>query len=119
MHMSVEHIARIVDPVARDLIGVSLSYSGEPLLNRRLPDIVAYLDRRHICTSFPTNLSMNAYARLRGGFARATYGQSMHPVCRRCLGISGESAPPSTGRRVPIPLQVRPTGAPAASGEAT
>jgi len=58
MHLTVERIARIVDPIVREVVGVSLSYSGEPLLNRDLPQIVRYLHERRICTSFPTNLSV-------------------------------------------------------------
>jgi MoaA/NifB/PqqE/SkfB family radical SAM enzyme len=58
MRMSVDRIAEIVDPVARDLIGVSLSGYGEPLLNQALPDIVTYLRSRRICTTFPTNMSV-------------------------------------------------------------
>jgi radical SAM protein with 4Fe4S-binding SPASM domain len=58
MHLTVERIARIVDPIVRELVGVSLSYSGEPLLNRELPQIVRYLHERRICTGFPTNLSV-------------------------------------------------------------
>ncbi len=58
MHLTVERIAQIIDPVARDVVGVSLSLTGEPLLNRDLPEIVAYIHRRGICTSFPTNLSV-------------------------------------------------------------
>jgi radical SAM protein with 4Fe4S-binding SPASM domain len=27
------------------------------------------------------------YARLRAGFARDRYGEDMHPVCRRCVGL--------------------------------
>ncbi len=42
MHLTVERITRIIDPIVRELVGVSLSYSGEPLLNRELSQIVRY-----------------------------------------------------------------------------
>jgi MoaA/NifB/PqqE/SkfB family radical SAM enzyme len=58
MRLTVERVAKIVEPVARDLIGVSLSGYGEPLFNRALPDIVTYLREQRICTTFPTNLSV-------------------------------------------------------------
>jgi len=58
MHLTVARVARIVEPVSRDLVGVSLSFGGEPLLNRELPGIVAYLHGLDIGTSFPTNLSV-------------------------------------------------------------
>jgi len=58
MHLNVDRIARIIDPIANDLIGVSLSFSGEPLLNRQLPEIVSYIHHHRIYTSFPTNLSV-------------------------------------------------------------
>lgn len=43
MHLTIRRIARIVDPIVRELVEVSLSYSGEPLLNRELSQIVRYL----------------------------------------------------------------------------
>jgi MoaA/NifB/PqqE/SkfB family radical SAM enzyme len=58
MHLSVDTLARVVQPVERQLLGVSLSYLGEPLLNRELPHLIAWLHSRRICTSFPTNLSV-------------------------------------------------------------
>jgi MoaA/NifB/PqqE/SkfB family radical SAM enzyme len=58
MHLTVDRVARIVHPIVRELVGVSLSNSGEPLLNRELPEIVHYLHERRICTGFPTNLSV-------------------------------------------------------------
>jgi MoaA/NifB/PqqE/SkfB family radical SAM enzyme len=58
MHLSVEHISRIIAPIQSNLVGVSLSYSGEPMLNRALPAIVQYLHDRNICTSFASNLSV-------------------------------------------------------------
>jgi len=58
MHLTVERTARIVDPIVRELVGVSLSLSGEPLLNRELSHIIRYLHDHRICTSFPTNLSV-------------------------------------------------------------
>ena len=58
MQLSGETVSRIIDPIARDLIRVSLSYSGEPLLNRDLPEIVAHIHGRGIYTSFASNLSI-------------------------------------------------------------
>jgi MoaA/NifB/PqqE/SkfB family radical SAM enzyme len=58
MHLTIDTLARIVEPVEQDLLGVSLSYIGEPLLNKELPQLVRWLHERRICTSFPTNLSV-------------------------------------------------------------
>jgi organic radical activating enzyme len=62
MHLTKERVERIIGALDKTLLGVSLSYLGEPLLNRDLPEIVEAIHRRRICTSFPTNLSV----RLRG-----------------------------------------------------
>jgi radical SAM protein with 4Fe4S-binding SPASM domain len=40
-----------------------------------------------------------AYERLRSGFDRKTYGETMNPVCRRCLGLSEE---PEIGQLVTL-----------------
>jgi MoaA/NifB/PqqE/SkfB family radical SAM enzyme len=56
MHMDLDRLTAIVDPIAKDLLGVSLSNTGEPLLNRQLPELVSYLHGRRVCTTFPTNL---------------------------------------------------------------
>ncbi len=58
MQLTVERLAAIVEPMAPTLLGVSLSYSGEPLLNRRISEIIRYLHARNIAVSFPTNLSL-------------------------------------------------------------
>ena len=58
MHLTVERVAEITRTIESNLIGVSLSYSGEPMLNRALPDIIAYLHQKKISTSFATNLSV-------------------------------------------------------------
>ena len=58
MHLSVEQLRKVVDPLASKLIGVSFSYSGEPLLNSSLCELVSYVHGRNICTSFSTNLSV-------------------------------------------------------------
>src|SRR5258708_9032179 len=48
----------MIELIIPTLIGVSLSYSGEPLLNRQVPDLVRYLHEARISTSFSTNLSI-------------------------------------------------------------
>lgn len=58
MHLSVERLSRAIDSIVPELIGVSFSYSGEPLLNRSITDLVKYVHERGICTSFSTNLSV-------------------------------------------------------------
>jgi MoaA/NifB/PqqE/SkfB family radical SAM enzyme len=58
MQLSCESIAKIVDTISQNLVGASLSYSGEPMLNRRLPEIISYLHKKNICTSFASNMSV-------------------------------------------------------------
>lgn len=57
-HLSLERVRAIVRPMKSYLIGASLSYSGEPLLNKKLFPIVEHLHSQGIYTSFPTNLSL-------------------------------------------------------------
>jgi radical SAM protein with 4Fe4S-binding SPASM domain len=57
-HLTLENFKRMIDPIVDTTLGVSISFRGEPLLNRQLPAIVAYAHARGIATSFPTNLSM-------------------------------------------------------------
>src|SRR5260370_27622863 len=58
MHLTVDRLNQMIEPIIPTLIGVSLSYSGEPLLNRQVPDLVRYLHEARISTSFSTNLSI-------------------------------------------------------------
>jgi radical SAM protein with 4Fe4S-binding SPASM domain len=58
MNLTLERFKRIIDPVASTTLGVSLSFRGEPMLNRELPKIAAYAHRKGIATSFPTSLSV-------------------------------------------------------------
>jgi radical SAM protein with 4Fe4S-binding SPASM domain len=52
-----ETFARIVEPVADTLLGVSLSLRGDPLMNSETLDIVDYCTRHNVGTVFPTNFS--------------------------------------------------------------
>jgi organic radical activating enzyme len=58
MNLTLERFKQIIDPVASTTLGVSLSFRGEPMLNRDLPKIIAYAHRKRIGTSYPTNLSV-------------------------------------------------------------
>jgi organic radical activating enzyme len=58
MHLNLEGLKKIVTPIEKNLMGVSLSFSGEPLLNRNLPQIVKFLHSRNLSTSFASNLSL-------------------------------------------------------------
>lgn len=59
MQLTVERLAAIVEPLVPTLLGVSLSYSGEPMLNRRIAEIARYLHERNVAVTFPTNLSVH------------------------------------------------------------
>ena len=57
-HLTLEEFRRIVDPLAGNLLGLSLSLRGEPLLARHLVPLIRYAHERNIAVSFPTNLSL-------------------------------------------------------------
>lgn len=58
MYLTEASAAAITDRIADRLLGISVSYSGEPLLNKDLWQIVGHYHRQNIYTSFPTNLSV-------------------------------------------------------------
>jgi radical SAM protein with 4Fe4S-binding SPASM domain len=59
MHLTLDAVKKIIDPISGALFGVSLSLRGEPLLGKDLLPIVEYIHSKRIAVSFPTNLSMN------------------------------------------------------------
>lgn len=87
MHLTLERVAKIIDPIAMNLIGVSLSYSGEPLLNRSLPEIITYLHDRNICTTFASNLSVP----LRDAFAESLVKSGLDRILVSLDGLSSET----------------------------
>lgn len=58
MMLTLEGFKKIVEPLMNAVLGVSLSFRGEPLLNPHITDIIAYCRENNIGTEFPTNLSM-------------------------------------------------------------
>lgn len=59
-----QEFKKIVDQIADTTLGISLSFRGEPLLNRELTEIIRYAHARKIATTLPTNLSMPIDAEL-------------------------------------------------------
>lgn len=53
-----DEFKRLIDGLSGALFGVSLSFRGEPLMNRNLIEMMAYCHERNVGTEFPTNLSM-------------------------------------------------------------
>jgi len=53
--MTMECFSSIVDDLHRDTLLVSLYATGEPLLNRRVADMVSYASRRGLATMLSTN----------------------------------------------------------------
>lgn len=58
MHLSLEKVKKIIDPICDTIIGVSLSLTGEPLLNEDIISIIEYISSKNIGVSFPTNFSV-------------------------------------------------------------
>ena len=59
MHLTLDELKKIIDPISGALFGVSLSLRGEPLLGKDLLPIIEYIHSKNIAVSFPTNLSVN------------------------------------------------------------
>lgn len=56
--LTLDSFRHILEPIARTTVGISISFRGEPLLNRGLPALIGYAHEKGIATTFPTNLSM-------------------------------------------------------------
>jgi Iron-sulfur cluster-binding domain/Radical SAM superfamily len=58
VQLRLEEFKAIIDPIFRAVLGVSLSFRGEPLLGRDLIPIIEYAHSRNVAVSFPGNLSV-------------------------------------------------------------
>jgi len=62
MHLSLDDLKTIVEPIKDTLVGVSLSGYGEPMLNPNIGVLTEYLHGNNITVSFPTTMSMRLSA---------------------------------------------------------
>ena len=53
--MKFDTFKRVIDESATFVSDIELSHRGEPLLNRHLPEMIAYADEKRIATSLSTN----------------------------------------------------------------
>jgi hypothetical protein len=58
VQLGLEEFKAIFDPIFRAVLGVSLSFRGEPLLGRELIPIIEYAHSRNVAVSFPSNFSV-------------------------------------------------------------
>ena len=56
--LRLEDFKRIIEPIQRATLGISLSLRGEPLLGKDLIPIIEYAHSKNIAVSFPSNLSV-------------------------------------------------------------
>jgi radical SAM protein with 4Fe4S-binding SPASM domain len=56
--LTLEDFRKILDPIAKTTLGISISLRGEPLLNKHLPALIRYAHDKRIATTLPTNLAM-------------------------------------------------------------
>jgi MoaA/NifB/PqqE/SkfB family radical SAM enzyme len=59
VQLRLEEFKTIIDPVCRAVIGVSLSFRGEPLLGKDLIPIIEHAHSKNIAVSFPSNFSVS------------------------------------------------------------
>lgn len=57
-NLSKKNLSKIIEPLKKTLIGVSLSHRGEPFLNQNLIEFIEYIHKKNIAVSFPTNFSV-------------------------------------------------------------
>ena len=58
VQLSLEEFKSIFEPIFRAVLGISLSFRGEPLLGRELIPIIEYAHSRNVAVSFPSNFSV-------------------------------------------------------------
>jgi MoaA/NifB/PqqE/SkfB family radical SAM enzyme len=58
-YLTFDEFKNIIDPLAPTTLGISLSFYGEPLLNRNIVDIIEYAHSKNVGVTFPTNFSLN------------------------------------------------------------
>jgi radical SAM protein with 4Fe4S-binding SPASM domain len=58
MRISFDDVKKTIDPLAKHLIGVSLSNHGEPLLHKELARLIHYIHEQNVAVTFPSNLSV-------------------------------------------------------------
>ena len=56
--LRIDDFKRLIEPIHRATLGISLSLRGEPLLGKDLIPIIEYAHSRNIAVSFPSNLSV-------------------------------------------------------------
>jgi MoaA/NifB/PqqE/SkfB family radical SAM enzyme len=56
--LRLEDFKRIIEPIHRTTLGISLSLRGEPLLGKDLIPIIEHAHSKNIAVSFPSNLSV-------------------------------------------------------------
>lgn len=58
MQLTPEALERIIEPLKDTLLGISLSLTGEPMLNKHIIELIEYVHSKNICASFPSNFSV-------------------------------------------------------------
>lgn len=58
MQLSLDTTKAIIEPMSDTLLGVSLSLTGEPMLNKNIIPIIEYIHSKNICVTYPSNLSV-------------------------------------------------------------
>ncbi|NVO11180.1 MAG: radical SAM protein [Bacteroidales bacterium] len=57
-NLSKDSLIKIIEPLKKSLIWISLSHRGEPFMNPQLLDLIEYIHKNNIAVSLPTNFSI-------------------------------------------------------------
>ncbi|MCX6154328.1 MAG: radical SAM protein [Candidatus Kapabacteria bacterium] len=57
MNLTMENLKKVIEPLYKNLLGVSFCVNGEPFSNKELTKLIAYLHSKKISVNFPTNFS--------------------------------------------------------------
>jgi radical SAM protein with 4Fe4S-binding SPASM domain len=56
--INLQEFITVIEPIKNGLLGISLSFQGEPLLNPQLPELITWAHSHNIAVTFPSNLSV-------------------------------------------------------------
>ena len=85
--MSLDSFCKIVEPFTKTLIGISLSGTGEPMLNKDLISMIEYANSKNIGVNYPTNFSLQ----FSDNYLEKLVKSGLDKIMISMDGISGET----------------------------
>lgn len=58
VYLTLDNFKKILDPLSHTLLGISMSYDGEPLLASNIISLIEYAHSKNVAVHFPSNMSV-------------------------------------------------------------